>query len=66
MANQFNLLDPLGVVGAARAQINRMAKTAGLPELPDGAAVKKAANNLNPLNKKPKIREMPGYSRNRF
>jgi len=63
MAQEVNLLDPLGVVKMARGQINSMFVAAKLPTLPDVPIIKMGMPSLPLLNKWNPIPERPGMSR---
>jgi len=63
MAQEINLLDPLGVVKMARAQVNSMCVAARLPQVPEMPVIKMNMAGLPLLNKWAPIPERPGMSR---
>jgi len=63
MAQEVNLLDPLGVVKMARGQLNSMCVAAKLPTLPEVPSIKMNMAGLPLLNKWAQIPERPGMSR---
>jgi len=63
MAQEVNLLDPLGVVKMARGQFNSMCVAANLPTLPEMPVIKMGMPTLPLLNKWNPIPERPGMSR---
>ena len=58
MAQEINLLDPLGIAKAVRGQVNQMATQAKLPPLPEVPTV--SVKGLPFLNRIP---DRPGLSR---
>lgn len=63
MAQEVNLLDPLGIVKAVRGQANQMAIQAKLPQLPEVPSIKVKMDGLPLLNQFNKVPNRPGYSR---
>lgn len=71
MPNEINLLDPLGIGKVVKTQVDQMATQAGLPQTPKIPEVKSAAvtNVLDPLGiftRNNPLRNIPGYSRERY
>jgi len=63
MAQEINLLDPLGVAKMVRGQLNTMAIQANLPQIPEIPSIKMEMAGLPLLNKWAPIPERPGMSR---
>ena len=63
MAQEVNLLDPLGIAKAVRGQVNQMAIQAKLPQLPDVPTIKVGMAGLPLLNQFNKIPDRPGLAR---
>jgi len=63
MAQDVNLLDPLGIAKAVRGQVNQMAIQARLPQLPQMPAINVAMDGLPLLNQFNKAPDRPGFSR---
>ena len=63
MAQEVNMLDPLGVVNMARGQWNAMCVAAKLPQIPEMPVIKMNMAGLPLLNKWAPIPERPGMSR---
>ncbi len=63
MAQEVNLLDPLGIAKAVRGQVNQMAIQANLPPLPEMPTIKVGMAGLPLLNKFNTIPDRPGFSR---
>lgn len=63
MAQEVNLLDPLGIAKAMRGQVNQMAVQAKLPQIPEVPTIKMNMAGLPLLNKFNKLPERPGMSR---
>ena len=63
MAQEVNLLDPLGIVKAVRGQVNQMAIQAKLPQLPEVPAIKVDMAGLPLLNQFNMVPNRPGYER---
>jgi len=63
MAQEVNLLDPLGIAKAVRGQVNQMAIQAKLPQLPDVPAIKVGMAGLPFLNQFNQASNRPGYER---
>ncbi len=63
MAQEVNLLDPLGIAKAVRGQVNQMAIQAKLPQLPELPTIKVSMAGLPLLNQFNQIPDRPGMSR---
>ncbi len=63
MAQEVNILDPLGIVKAVRGQVNQMAIQAKLPQLPEVPTIKVSMAGLPLLNQFDKAPNRPGYER---
>ena len=63
MAQEVNLLDPLGIAKAVRGQVNQMAVQAKLPPLPEMPAINVNMAGLPLLNTFNMIPNRPGLSR---
>jgi len=63
MAQEVNLLDPLGIAKAVRGQVNQMAIQAKLPQLPEMPTIKMSMAGLPLLNKFNQTPDRPGMSR---
>ena len=63
MAQEVNLLDPLGVAKMMRGQVNAMCVAAKLPTLPEMPVIKMNMPSLPLLNKWTPMAERPGMSR---
>ncbi|MBA7671313.1 hypothetical protein ES703_79469 [subsurface metagenome] len=63
MAQEVNLLDPLGIVKAVRGQVNQMATQAKLPSLPEVPTINVSMAGLPLLNRFIQIPNRPGYER---
>ncbi|GAJ05672.1 unnamed protein product [marine sediment metagenome] len=63
MAQEVNLLDPLGIAKAVRGQVNQMATQAKLPQLPELPTIKVSMAGLPLLNQFNQIPDRPGISR---
>jgi len=63
MAQEVNLLDPLGIAKAVRGQVNQMAIQAKLPPLPEMPTIKVSMAGLPLLNQFNQIPDRPGFSR---
>jgi len=63
MAQEVNLLDPLGIAKVVRGQGNQMAIQAKLPQLPEMPTIKMNMAGLPLLNVFNQIPERPGWSR---
>lgn len=61
MAQEVNLLDPLGIAKAVRGQVNQMAIQAKLPQLPEMPAIKVNMAGLPLVNTFNKMPNRPGY-----
>ena len=63
MAQEVNLLDPLGIAKAVRGQVNQMASQAKLPQIPTLPAINVSMDGLPLLNTFNQISDRPGYER---
>ena len=63
MAQEVNLLDPLGIAKAVRGQVNQMAISAKLPPLPDMPTINVGMAGLPLLNQFNQAIDRPGMSR---
>jgi len=63
MAQQVNLLDPLGIAKMVRGQVNQMAISAKLPPLPEMPALSVDMAGLPLLNQFNQTADRPGMSR---
>jgi len=63
MAQEVNLLDPLGIAKAVRGQVNQMAIQANLPQLPNVPTINVQMDGLPLLNQFNQTPERPGWSR---
>ena len=63
MAQQVNLLDPLGIAKVVRGQVNQMAIQVKLPPLPEMPAISVNMAGLPLLNQFNPIPDRPGLSR---
>ena len=63
MAQEVNLLDPLGIAKAVRGQVNQMAIQANLPQVPDVPTIKVSMAGLPLLNQFNKIPDRPGFAK---
>ena len=63
MAQEVNLLDPLGIAKAVRGQVNQMAISAKLPQLPDVPTIKVNMAGFPLLNQFNQIPNRPGFAR---
>ena len=63
MAQEVNLLDPLGIAKAVRGQVNQMAIQAKLPPLPEMPAIKVDMAGLPLLNQFNKVPDRAGMGR---
>ena len=63
MAQEVNLLDPLGIAKAVRGQVNQMAISAKLPPLPEMPAIKVDMAGLPLLNRFNQIPDRAGMGR---
>jgi len=64
MAQEVNLLDPLGIAKAVRGQVNQMAIQAKLPQLPEMPTINVSMAGLPLLNQfKAQAPNRPGYER---
>ena len=63
MAQEVNLLDPLGIAKAVRGQVNQMAIQAKLPQLPEMPTIKMSMAGLPLLNQFNQMPNRPGWGR---
>lgn len=63
MAQDVNLLDPLGIAKAVRGQVNQMALSAKMPPLPEMPAINVSMAGLPLLNQFNTVPDRPGMSR---
>ena len=63
MAQEVNILDPLGIAKAVRGQVNQMATQAKLPPLPEVPAINVSMAGLPLLNRFNQTLNRPGYGR---
>ncbi len=63
MAQEVNLLDPLGIAKAVRGQVNLMAIQAKLPLLPEMPTIKVGMAGLPLLNQFNQTPDRPGFGR---
>ena len=63
MAQEVNLLDPLGIAKAVRGQVNQMAIQAKLPPLPEMPAISVNMAGLPLLNQFNRIPDRAGLAR---
>ncbi|MBA7678433.1 hypothetical protein ES703_86708 [subsurface metagenome] len=63
MAQEVNLLDPLGIVKAVRGQVSQMATQAKLPPLPEMPTLMVSMAGLPLLNQFNPVPNRPGYER---
>jgi len=63
MAQEVNLLDPLGIAKAVRGQVNQMAIQARLPQVPEVPTITVSMAGLPLLNRFNQITDRPGMSR---
>ncbi|KKM67011.1 hypothetical protein LCGC14_1475510 [marine sediment metagenome] len=63
MAQEVNLLDPLGIAKAVRGQVNQMVIQAKLPPLPEMPAIKVNMAGFPLLNQFNPVLNRPGLSR---
>ena len=63
MAQEVNLLDPLGIATMVRGQVNTMCVAAKLPQIPEIPTIKMSMAGLPLLNQFIKVPERPGWGR---